>query len=254
MKEEIVTPAEGLDEKNETIEETSTESVADVVDEPKTGATTDYVQDAKPETDWQKRYSDSSREALKWKEEAEKTKAELENWNKFVGENPDVAQLLERQRNGESVNFTQQDSALLEKVNFIESKFQEQEIEKSNRIIEKFEEGKGITSKQREKMAPIVTALVKGDNPIPLERALKLAWIDINDPDTAKEAMTEGEMKAYAALKNNDEATYTTSNSTINAKGKTITLSPEEQKILDRMPGTPEEKAALLEYHTNKNR
>lgn len=235
MSEQTKTSTEEAKTKEEIKEVEVTEGEPGDYLEEKTNDAVEDVETLKTELETtKKRYGDSSREA-------QKIKKELDELVAFINEDDELKDLVQKKISGNTekkVNvdtYVEKESGDLSEV--------KQEIaalkkEKNEEAIKRFEakakeKGVTFTPEFRQQMKPDVTRLTKAG--YTLGEALGLALLKT------------GKAKTNLNYKFNEDATYSTSNST-KGKSETVTLSKEEQRVFDKMPGTPEEKKEILKF------
>lgn len=198
--------------------------------------------------DYKQRYADSTREAQRIKSEHEKAQKELDELVTWINDDPEMSELAKTKLEGKTKTNVPDPKveAILAKVASLESKLNKTEGDQNTDIIRKFESGKEITKETRQKMKVYVKPLV--DSGISIGDALESAWVIVNKDNLEKLV----ESKVLGKQKENEAATYTTSNSAQKGTSKTVTLTTEEQRVFDKMPGTLEEKTAMLEFMKKK--
>lgn len=220
-------------------------------DEQKTGQSEDYLstsekpENKEDETDWQKRYSDSSREAMNLKKELDQKQKEIEDWDKWLQTNTDIAETIkQRADNPYKTSTSPESSELSKRVQGLEEMIKYQNITQNNRIIQNFERsqiGTTFIPDLRAQMRPYTKALVDGG--IPLEEALSISFEKV----IGKKA-NQIDKNSLIQRKVNEDATTTTSNSLLTKNNSSIQVTDEESRVMNRMKfKNDKEKTAFLE-------
>jgi hypothetical protein len=176
--------------------------------------------------DFEKRYRDSSREA-------QRQKARADALEQAIKADPDVFERLQGQLEDPGTSNSE--------VAEIKQYIMKLERENNNNVIRQFESGKNITTKIRDKMRPVVRALVTHDkNPLSLEEALQVAYGHVAGNNTTV-VSEEAKAQAFAAMHVNGQATVRSSNSAKSTAGGTrFTLTPQEYALAKKLGAVDE--------------
>lgn len=209
----------------------------------------DYASESEAkEVDYKEKFSASSREAQRLAEELKAKQKEIDDWVEFVKADPELSEAVSK-KSGKVIGGDDR----LDKLENELASFKKQQKESTIRAFEggKRKEGFTFTPDLRKQIGVIAATLEKS---MSYDEALELAFIKLNKQGITKKAMEAGKNQAFAQQKANQDATYSTSNSST-SNSKSYKLTKEEQAYVESMPGTAEDKQKFIEFHlSNKQR
>ena len=215
IKEDSSSEEENLDESKDLKVESTEDKASDYLDESK---------EPKGEVDYEKRYSDSTREYQKLKTDSDKLSLAMENLEKLAKINPQISAEIDKARKGESTNqdsstlAQQQIDKALEPVNKIVKGFEERERKAKLGVLSSFEDkhpdlfSTKTTKKERsairQKIGKVARTLE--ETGMSYKQAVDRAYLTI-DP---KAAIQEGKDEAYLERLDANQAGFSSQSST----------------------------------------
>jgi len=194
---------------------------------------------SKSDDNWKKRYEDSSREAQRIKED-------LDSFIGFIKSDPELLAMTQKKAGLQSTTTegvpSQSVGAVYEKYEELSKKIGKIERKELNEITRKFEQGKNLTPEDRKEIGAFAKELQDKIN-VPWGEALELSWVKYGKKGSVVENTTSN---LEGRIKENQDATYKTSNSSVEPGSQPIKLTEKEQMTLNKLAKTPEAKQKLL--------
>lgn len=246
------TESESEQDNSEKEKEVETESEGEIKEE----VSKDYLGEDQEETDWKKRYGDSTREFQTLKTETETMSKAMAALEKLAKVNPSIIAEIEKARQLEtgagqdSTLIQQQIDKALEPVKKVAQDFENKERLSKAKVLSAFEKytpdlfSPKATAEEkkviRQRIGKVANALVESG--MDFKKAVSRAYLTINP----KAAVKQGKDEAYAESFAEDQAGFSSQSSDESKKTKPR-YSQKELEVADKLDPSGKVKKSMLE-------